>query len=473
MPSEHVELLALLEEWERREASRLFPDTGPLRRELYPKQMEFFRLGAHKRIRAFMAANRVGKTLAGCYELRLHLTGLYPDWWEGKRFDRPIVAWCASDTGETTRDGLQRKLFGPMNDIGSGIIPSHTIGQIKTTANTNGAIDFAMVKHVSGGWSEVKFKAYADTRAKFQASDIDVVMLDEEPRDAGIYTECVTRTATTNGIVMLTFTALRGITPLVMMFRPDLGKPDDRQTDDGSSRAMVTCGWDEVPHLSEEAKRELKAEYKSRPHEMQARTTGIPSIGAGAIYPIPETEFVIKPFDIPRHWPRVYALDPGWDRTAAVWGALDRESDTVYLYSEYYRGQAEPEVHARALRARGPWIPGVSDNAFDVKNGVGIIDIYKSLGLLLRPAQKSDKEARMVDVHSRLSTGRMKVFSTLENWLYEFRMYQRDEKGRIASPHDHLMNATEYLCQSGLPIARVNSERKDAPTMREMTFGLA
>src|SRR5262245_7367866 len=74
----------------------LFPDEGPLRRELYPKHMEYFQAGALHRERIFMSANRVGKTMAGCYEDALHLTGLYDriaPWWQGRRFEAPIKAW--------------------------------------------------------------------------------------------------------------------------------------------------------------------------------------------------------------------------------------------------------------------------------------------------------------------------------------------------------------------------------------------
>src|ERR1700744_4932602 len=82
-----------------------FPETGPLRRELYPKHLEFFRAGLEHRERLMLAANRVGKTEGiGGYESALHLTGRYPDWWEGRRFDRPIQAWVAGASNETTRD---------------------------------------------------------------------------------------------------------------------------------------------------------------------------------------------------------------------------------------------------------------------------------------------------------------------------------------------------------------------------------
>ena len=106
---ERVQLLALLEERDAaiRETQlfQLYPDTGPLRRELYPKHLAFFSAGAESMERAAVAANRVGKTWGlGGFESALHLTGLYPDWWEGRRFDRAVDWWAAGDTGETTRD---------------------------------------------------------------------------------------------------------------------------------------------------------------------------------------------------------------------------------------------------------------------------------------------------------------------------------------------------------------------------------
>ena len=64
-----------------RKIGTYYPDTGPLRRELYPKHLKFFEAGSRYRERMMMAANRVGKTEGvGGYELVLHLTGEYPSW---------------------------------------------------------------------------------------------------------------------------------------------------------------------------------------------------------------------------------------------------------------------------------------------------------------------------------------------------------------------------------------------------------
>lgn len=223
------------------------------------------------------------------------------------------------------------------------------------------------------------------------------------------------------------------------------------------SKFALTAGWNDVPHLSEDAKRELASAFS--PHERDARTKGIPNIGAGAIYPVPEEAVVCDPFSIPDYYPQCYALDVGWNRTAAVWAGHDTNTDIVYLYSEHYVALAEPPVHAAAIRARGVWIPGVIDPAAQgrgQRDGQRLLDDYRALGLeTLEPANNA-LEAGIYEVWTRMATGRLKVFKTLLNWFEEFRLYQRDEKGKVKDGQaDDLMDASRYLIQSGLTRAIV------------------
>lgn len=222
------------------------------------------------------------------------------------------------------------------------------------------------------------------------------------------------------------------------------------------TRAVITATWDDVPHLSAEAKADLIAQYPE--YQRDARTKGIPQLGSGAIYPVPESEILVDAFDLPLYWPRAYALDVGWNRTAALWGAHDRETDVVYLYSEHYRGKAEPSIHAEAVRARGEWMHGVIDPAArgrGQKDGEQLLQNYVDLGLHLSPAVNA-VEAGIFEVWQRLSTGRLKVFRTLQSWLGEYRLYRRDEKGAVVKENDHLMDCTRYLAVSGLALMRVD-----------------
>lgn len=221
------------------------------------------------------------------------------------------------------------------------------------------------------------------------------------------------------------------------------------------SRCLIQCGWDDVPHLSAGMKAKLLS--STLPYQRDARSKGTPSLGAGAIFPVPESEIICAPFQIPAYWPRVYGKDVGWKITAVVWGARDPTQDIVYLFGEHYRGEVPPSTHAAAVKARGEWIPGVIDPASRGRNqtdGERLLQTYRDLGLNLTPAENA-VDAGLYQVWERLETGRLKVFSTLQKWRWEFRLYRRDEKGRIVKKNDHLMDATRYLIVSGLSRACV------------------
>lgn len=231
------------------------------------------------------------------------------------------------------------------------------------------------------------------------------------------------------------------------------------------SRHVVMATWDDVPHLTEAQKADLLGSIPA--YQRDARSKGIPQLGSGAIYPVGESEFLVDPFELPVHWKHSYGMDVGWNRTAAIWSAHDTQDDVLYLYSEHYRGQAEPAVHAQAIRARGAWIPGTIDPASRGRgqaDGVKLLDIYRALGLRLTLANNA-VESGLYEVWTRLSTGRLKVFRTLTNWLGEYRLYRRDDVGRVVKINDHLMDATRYDVVSGVPIASFRP-REDWPMAR-------
>lgn len=210
------------------------------------------------------------------------------------------------------------------------------------------------------------------------------------------------------------------------------------------SKHVTACGWDDCPHLTDKAKKEMLE--ATPPHMREARSKGVPSAGMGAIYPISSSEITVQPFAIPPFWRRGFALDDGWNRTAVVWGALDPDTDTMYITTEHYQKEGSPQIHAEAIKARGAWMPGVGDAAARTRDGEQILAIYQGLGLKLELADK-EVEAGIYDVFMRLTTGRLKVFSTCLNWFFEYQRYHRDEKGKIAKVDDHLMDATRYLCR--------------------------
>ena len=164
------------------------------------------------------------------------------------------------------------------------------------------------------------------------------------------------------------------------------------------------------------------------------------------IYPIPDHQIVVPEFIIPDHWPRAYGLDVRWHKTAAIWGARDPESDVLYLYSEYF-GDADPAIHAAAIRSRADWILGLIDPTANGRNqvdGFRLSKMYRDLGLHVE-SLNNPVESGILSMRQRIQSGRLKVFPSLSKFLEERRLYRRDEKDRIVQEHDHLQDAARCL----------------------------
>jgi hypothetical protein len=232
-----------------------------------------------------------------------------------------------------------------------------------------------------------------------------------------------------------------------------------------ASRYIVQAGWDDVPHLDVKTQAELLE--STPPHLRDARSKGEPSMGAGVIYPIPISDIEVRPFAIPWGWKKAYALDVGWNRTAALWGAQNPVDGTIYLYSEHYKGQQLPVVHAAAIKARGDWIRGVIDPAAkgsSQKDGLQLKAEYQALGLKLTDAN-NELETGLIACWQALALGQMKIFSTLQSFKAEYRVYQRDDKGRVMDGQaDHLMDDMRYLWRTWNKVATL-------PPLKDRTSG--
>lgn len=439
-----------------------FVPKTPFGIENCPKHKAFFEAGLDYNERLFLAGNRCGKSIAGAFEAACHATGVYPDWWKGRRFDKPTHGWAVGSTARATRDTAQKELIGRIGAWGTGMIPADKFGRFWALSGVPQGIDVIQIQHVSGGLSTIGFKNYEQPLSAFYGTDMDWIWLDEEcPSEH--YNECLIRTMTTNGIVFNTFTPLKGLTPHVVRFSekadylagaekligiqtPEADEGEDARTVSRiSHKAIVQAGWDDAPWLSDEKKEQMLED--TEPHLREARRSGKPSMGSGNVYPISIESLICEPFPIPQYFKKLFALDVGWNRTACLWAAIDPQTDTIYIYDEYYVGEQPPPIHAHSIRNRGRWIPGVIDPASRGRtqdDGKQLIQIYKDLGLDLRPAN-NEVEAGIQAVWQRMTSGNLKIFNTLHNLAKEFVLYRRDLKGRIVKENDHLMDCLRYI----------------------------
>src|SRR5574343_1806604 len=185
-------LKAMRKEWETRQSFNRLAAYRP-----YSKQSDFHRAGASFRERLLMAGNQLGKTWSAGFETSMHLTGRYPDGWDGRTYSKAVAGWAAGVTSEVTRDSVQRVLCGRSNAIGTGAIPKDAIKEKSMKRGVADAIDTMVIRwggggDVQAGESLLGFKGYDQGREKFQAETLDFVWLDRsEERRVG--KECRSR----------------------------------------------------------------------------------------------------------------------------------------------------------------------------------------------------------------------------------------------------------------------------------------
>ena len=426
------------------------PDGKP-----YPWQWEFHNMGKEIKQRGVIANNQSGKTRSCGAELACHVTGWYPDWWEGYRFDGPTKWTVGSNTNETLRDPIQLELYGsfePEKKVpdGTGWIPKASISDFNfRQCGLAGVFDEVFVKHASGGISVIKHKTYEQGWTKWQGTQSDGYWLDEEPEnDDKIFSEVLRGLLARDGMLLFSRTPLFGMTQIIRHFMED-GK---------KSTYYKNVTLDDSPHISKEKKQEFLADIPD--HEVECRSKGVPMLGEGAIYPIGDDQLKIEPFQIPGHWRRIVGLDFGHTDhpTAAVWLAHNTDTDIIYVYDVYKKGgkTIPPAVHAHAIRKRGFWIPvawphdGMQGDR--TGNGKNMMQNYKALhvNMLHESARYEDdkggaqaREPIIQQCYERMVSGRLRVFSHLNEWFEEKRMYHRKD-GKVVAVNDDLMSGTHY-----------------------------
>lgn len=393
-----------------------------------------------------MAANQVGKTLSAGAEVAMHLTGRYPDWWQGFVYEKPHAWWCGGVTSESTRDNPQRILMGRNGAWGTGMIPRDALkGEPAMRRGVVGAIDSVVTRFGGGGDIQegecsLAFKSYDQGREKWQGETLGGCWFDEEPPE-DIYTEGLTRTNVGLMPVLMTFTPLMGITGTVKRFIIDKVP--------GTHVTQMTL--EDAQHYSPEQRAAIVATYPA--FEREARTKGIPQLGSGRVFPIDEDELKVAAFAIPAHWVQIGALDFGWDHpSAGVRLAWDRDSDCLYVTACHRAREQTPAMFAAAVRPWGDWLPWAWPHdglQHDKGSGEQLASQYRAQGLKMLPMRATFEdgsfgvEAGIAEMFDRMQTGRLKVFSHLNQWFEEFNLYHRQD-GLIVKKADDLMSATRY-----------------------------
>ena len=422
----------------------------------YGWQCKFHDAGADNSDRAIIAANQTGKTRTVASECAAHLTGLYPDWWVGKRFDEPTDGMVCGQTNQDVRDITQLALFGAIDDNhkpdGTGWVPRDLIGQCNfRQCGVTNVLDTVRIKHVpTGRWSTVLFKSYEQGATKFQGVQKDWAWMDEEPElsDQGIFGEIQMRLVKRRGHLLFSRTPLFGMSMLVKHF-----------LDGGPGIFYIGATWEDAPHIDEETKAERARRCPA--HERETRTKGVPMLGTGMVYTTPEELITCEPFPIPKHWRRICGIDFGIDHPgAATWLAYDEEADIIYVTDCYKERNWTALQHSHRIKQAGKWIPVAwpHDGMGREKGGGEPLKVqYEKHGVNMLAIQACYDDHKMGgqarepvtgEILERMETGRFKVFGHLHEWFEEKRMLHRKQiPGRppqIVADRDDIESATRY-----------------------------
>lgn len=400
--------------------------------------------------------HNTGKSNTASFKVFCHATGLYPDWWDGPRFNRPTNGWCVGVTNESTRDNPQRKLIGArLDEPGGGWLPLNTIVDFSKRRNIEDAVDTIWVRHVSGGISTIGFKANEMGREKLQGPTLDWVWGDEE-LDKGVFDELVQRTsAIDDSQIMITFTPLKGVTPMVLFLL---------DTDDETIVKKIYLSVYQAKHISPERIKQMEEMYRNEPHLLKARMEGIPTVGEGLIYPFDPKDLFIRPFETEKWWPRLGAVDFGWTHPTAIGGAvMDPDTSAIYVDRLHYKSNMRVPDHCSVMRSWGD-IDYACDPAglqADKASGIKLMHAYLND---LQPGWENipDERRRMFpadnavfagisEVYGMMKEGKLFFFDKpeMEPFRRELMLYRYDPKtGKPIKTNDDALDMLRYLVMS-------------------------
>lgn len=444
---EQEELALLLEEQERR---RLLRRATDVYHGMYDWQREFIAATAQYFECCLCAANQIGKTWLGTDIDAMHLLGDYPDDWEGHRFEVAPMCWGLGYSMEKTRDLLQTALFGNYvnQKFEGGLVPAERILSWESAQGTPNAMRTVRVRHASGATSTIQFWSYSQGQHAIMGDVVDWFHIDEEPRDQTIRPQVLTRTINGDngrgGRGIYTFTPENGRTDLVVQF---MDNP-------APSQYFMQKGWDDAPHMTEEKRERMLAQYPA--HQRDMRTKGIPMLGHGRIYDLAEEFVTCDPLPVPDHWFVIDGMDFGWDHPQAhIQLVEDRDNGMFYVT------RAWKKSHESANNAWGvvkPWAEGIPtawphDGLQHEKgrhDAVQQMVHYKNAGFNMLhdfatwPEGGNSVESGLYEINDLMRKGQLKIFSGLRPLLDEFLQYHRDENGKIHKTMDDLLDAVRY-----------------------------
>jgi len=424
-------------------------------KDWYDPQLRFFAEGAKHHQRLIRGGNQTGKSFCCAFEAGLHMTGAYPRWWTGRKFNKPTRGWVIGPERTLVRDGPQKKLTAMQGEFGTGVIPLASFtGRPIMVPGGGGSIDTMSVAHetdgVKDGLSTATFKSFEQGSEKMQAESVDWIWIDERCSEE-IYSELIARTTATDGILFMSYTPLKGGGELTYRFLHEYS----------ADRVDVRIDVQDAKHISPERRAQLEESYL--PHEREARIHGIPQLGIARVFPFP-LENMMRTFDPDtdiRGWAKwTVGIDFGYGHPfAAALCAWVPEIDEFFVVDGFKmeRGEALYHVKRIAGMCRGLRIPIAWPHdglAHEKGSGIQLAEVYRRVGapMLAKYAENNDNGYHVTpaieEMCGFMKRGAFYIASHLSELGEEILSYHLDKNHDIVRQRDDLISAARYAFMS-------------------------
>lgn len=357
---EKIEYLEILEEKERRRTA------DPLKYAKYhDKQEEFFK--AQEAIRALFWGNRVGKTEGGAQEAARYLENNHPY----RTIGDGVEIWAVCPSFEAQEETTQKKLL-------SYLAPS----KIDRIEYIRGKI---IRKIVMKNGSFVTFKSYEQGREKFQGAGKRLIWFDEEP-PKDIWEECFVRVeAGVQLDVILTMTAIKGMTWVYKDIYKDTANPD---------LFVSTAGWDDNPWLTKAQLTQMSRGLSKA--ALQVRREGKFVKRVGLVCSWFERDVHLRDYtELPQSWTYFEVLDGGFSDPAAYLLIGVDGDDNVHIVDGFREKGLLTDAIAERRNTKASNLM-ITKGYVDTDNPRMVEELAK-LGMRLNPIEKDSKENQSWD----------------------------------------------------------------------------
>ena len=301
------------------------------------------------------------------------------------------------------------------------------------------------------GNREIALKG-AENEDSLRGTGLDIAVLDEYALMKGNVWEEIVRP-------MLTDTKGRALfigTPKGKNHFYDLFLRGQRKEDNYSSYIFKTADNPFIdPQEIEEAKKQLNERHFRQEYEASFEDY------SGLIYPeFSYKAHIIEPIYLPVIYKRIGAIDPALSGTTACLKAAIDEDGNLFVYSEYYEQNVRASEVSQAIKEENVrwYIDPASKGSMIQKDGklYTMFDEYADNGIRPETAE-NDVEMGINRVGEYLKQGKIKIFSTCKNLIYEIERYHWSEERETISgvmkpkpykKEDHAVDCLRYLVAS-------------------------